>query len=228
MASLYDKNYYNNPYVHGKTKNKNPPVDEPDGMYRPPRPKTLDISKTPVGVIPTDEEIDAAFQKILGTRPKHQPKPTDRDMYIGLDLVNRHRYGDRDDILAGRGNARFVKTRRELEAEEDALVLACRELTNTVYNSCLTAPKQEKYVLCVTMRTCALEGLCTAISIKKKYYRKNLLQDLDIQMEELRELYRIASMQYTDWITTSIFEYVLGRINNVGKIIGWLLKATVV
>lgn len=69
-----------------------------------------------------------------------------------------------------------------------------------------------------------------AIMVEKKYYKKTTLQDLDIELDVLRHLIRLA--QDRDYYGQNIapplsfkkYEYWSGLLNEIGRIIGGYMK----
>ena len=106
-------------------------------------------------------------------------------------------------------------------------MIACRNLASEIYASCRTIPKIEKYVLGTELRKCSYEILSCAIRIKKKYYRKNLLEDIDVELEVLRELYYEAYRDCPEWVNSQWLDRIYKGINSVGALVGALLKSTV-
>lgn len=137
--------------------------------------------------------------------------------------MNRHRYGDDIDIL----RATFTKSVEEIEAEKFQLIILSRKLCQKIHWSLLSCPKIEKYVLGASVRKSALTILQTSIAIKKRYYRKNLLEYIDIELDTLREYYNLAHDTYPTWMTDQLLEEVFNSINAVGAIVGGLIKSVV-
>lgn len=151
----------------------------------------------------------------------HEPEPIERKE---IRLEDNHRYGTVDEVL----RAKFVKTPEEMEKERFQLLLASRSLHRSIMRCCESIPKVEKYVLGGAMRASSLNILKFAIHIKKKYYRRNLLENMDVELECLREYFYHAQADYPEWCTRNILEYVFADINKVGSLVGGLIKATVV
>lgn len=253
MGSFRDElervKFKRNPYADGtrtraKKINQNSP-QFPKRMFNPlaktgrPKPKRIDEAQLAReraideillgGKIPTEEEIDALLKgsAIPGSDksiPKKKPSIEDRDHLIGCDLVNRHRYGDDIDIL----RATFTKSKKEIEDEKFLLILASRRLLKRIFWSLTKVPKHEKYVLGSHIRECAFSILKDSVAIKKRFYRKNMLESIDIQLEILRELYRTAYEGYPEWVDDAHLNLVYEDINEVGRLVGGLLKTTVV
>lgn len=202
----------------------------PTRMYRPKYQKDKPIvPPSPDRIhpdIPTEEEIDElllpAAERIRRRKEKQEQK--DRSHLQGLELVYRHRYGDDIDIL----RATFTKTKEEIEQEKFILIQACRTLTRRVHWSLTKVPKHEKYVLGGDIRSIAYSVLRHSIAIKKRYYRKNLLEHIDVELDVLRELYLVAYTYYPTWVDDAHFHLVIEDINEVGRLVGGLLKTTVV
>ena len=88
-------------------------------------------------------------------------------------------------------------------------------------------PKQEKYVLGAMIRESALNLMRMSIQVKRRYYRKNILELMDVECDILREFYFNASTEYPEWVTAKILDDQYVAINNVSSIVGGLLKTTV-
>jgi len=84
-------------------------------------------------------------------------------------------------------------------------------------------PKYEKHVLAAEIRSTLAQLIKLTVRTAKKYYKKTTLQDLDVEVEYLRNLVRkahrlghINDHRYKVWST---------HINEVGRMIGgWLAK----
>lgn len=69
--------------------------------------------------------------------------------------------------------------------------------------------------------------MSNAIAIKKRFYRKNMLEHIDVELEILRDIFHLAHEQYPKWVTSEVLNLVFEDINQVGAIVGGLLKTTV-
>ena len=216
------------PYLKKNTnKSTTPSPQEPKRMWKPKKAnKTIDDLFKP-GANPTDEELSYAlapkeirdrYDKIHGS--KSEPG---REHLVGLELINRHRYGDDVDIL----RATFTRTREEVEQEKSILVRVSRELLGQCLLSLQRIPKHEKYVLGAYIRDSCYNILKHAVAIKRRYYRKNMLEFVDIELDVLRENYLLAHTWYPEWIDDAAFYKAYEAINQVGAIVGGLLKTTV-
>lgn len=220
ISQYFDRRYYKNAYAGKKSKaNVNSP-QYPKRMHRPKKPSSNGL--------PTEEEIDALIfpphlrqPKTYETDARDDPK---REHFRGMELVNRHRYGDDVDIL----RATFTKTKEEIEHEKFLLILAARKLLNSIFLSLNRVPKHERYVLGGEIRSCCYTILRNSVALKKRFYRKNMLELIDVEIEVLRALYFQASHSYPEWVTPAHLEEVYSEINEVGRLVGGLLKSTVV
>lgn len=227
ISEVFDRRYTKeNPYRNTRVKT-NPNKDSPQYPKRMYRPKKVEKDTN----MPSEEELDLLLappemRKVLEEKIKSRPKDEDpkREHFKGIELVNRHRYGDDIDIL----RSTFTRTPEELEQEKFLLILAARRLCSTVFNSLGHIPRHEKYVMGGDLRQSCITVLTNSVAIKKRYYRKNLLEYIDIELEKMRELYRIAREQYPEWITEVKMITVFNAINEVGALVGGLLKTSVV
>lgn len=224
IGDYFDRRYKGNPYA-GKNKHKIKVSTKqyPKRMYRAPK-GNVTINKDEDNI--PDQLTEEDFDNLLlppHLKKKKEEESVDRSHLIGMELVNRHRYGDEYDIL----KAKFTKTKEEIEKEKFLLIIAARKLIQRLYWSMSTIPKHEKYILGGDIRNSMYAILRHSIGIKKRFYRKNMLEFIDVELDVLRELYRNANIGYPEWVDEKHLNLVLEDINAVGKIVGGLLKTTV-
>lgn len=83
-------------------------------------------------------------------------------------------------------------------------------------------PKSEKYRLCSEIKECISDALHDTIRMQKKYYKKNTLQDIDVEIEYLRVLVRAAySYRYISSGTLGVW---MQHVDEAGSILGGLIK----
>lgn len=86
-------------------------------------------------------------------------------------------------------------------------------------------PKSERYVLASDIRRTMYNSLELAVRLEKKYYKKTTLQDLDIEIDVLRNLLRLAKdpnlypkqkacLDFHSW------EVWIKKIDEIGRMIG--------
>lgn len=233
------KRYQNNPYVKRKKYVNNydrrmwrPGQKRPELDHRTSyeRDNEIDYTKIPILEIPTEEEIDLALMPPEARRAREEhirqqlEEQTDRSHFTGIDLNNRHRYGSAENIL----RTEFTKTKEELEKEKFLLIISVRKLGQKIFESLRCIPNHERFVLGSDLRHHLYELYKWAIAIKKRYYRKNLIEMMDIEIDILRELYRQAHEAYPDWINEARLNIMLEAIDGVGRILCGLLRAAVV
>lgn len=227
----FDRRYIKNKYAgtgHENVEDANLKSPQyPKRMYRPKKQQQQKGVKN-VDYLDTENITEESFDLLLMTPEQRKSylakKEQDNEYLKGMELESRHRYGDDIDIL----RATFTKSKEEVEHEKFQLILACRDLYETLFNSCKLAPKCEKYVLGSLIRESAQKILATSVRLKKRYYRKNMLEDIDIELEVQREWYLEAHKTYPEWIDSQQLSTVYQAINRVGAIVGGLLKTTVV
>ena len=201
-----------------------------DSLINPSKqqPTRMHVDKSVVDLEdPSHQLTEADFDALLVPPEMRAKYLADRaketDNLRGLRLVNKHRYGDDVDIL----RATFTKTKDEIEQEKFKLILACRALLRQIFWCLKKVPKHEKYVLGGDIRQSAYTILRHSVGIKKRYYRKNLLESIDIELELLREYLRLAHSQYPDWMDEQVYDACWTAVNEVGAIVGGLMKTTV-
>lgn len=224
IKTYFDRRTYESPYRR-KAFRKYSNNQYPERMYRPKkndRPRTAD-EILHSNYMPTEEEIDRMLMPKEQREALEKQGEPGKEHLVGLELVNRHRYGDDIDIL----RANFTRTKDEVEAEKFQLILSSRNLVKRILWSLQKVPKHERYVLGGYIRDSAYAILRHSVAIKKRFYRKNMLEFIDVELEVLRENYRIAHLNYPDWVDDKHLDLVYADINQVGAIVGGLLKTTV-
>ena len=94
-------------------------------------------------------------------------------------------------------------------------------------NQCLHQfPKYEKYVLAADIRRSMYTLLQLIIRANKKYYKKTTLQEIDIELETLRTLIRLASDNSLRYLPLKKYEHWSKQLNEIGKMLGGWIKAT--
>ena len=91
-------------------------------------------------------------------------------------------------------------------------------------------PKSEKFGLATDMKRSMDLILHKIIEAKKKYYKKTTLQELDVELDILRHLIRVA--QDKDYYGPNVapplsfkkYEYWSGLLAEIGRIIGGYMK----
>lgn len=224
IQQYFDRRTHDSPYRR-KAFRQYSDKQYPQRMHRP---KREDIPRTAEELlksnyIPTEEELDRMLLPPAQRAALNKQSDPGREHLIGLELSQRHRYGDDIDIL----RANFTRTKEEVEQEKFHLILSSRNLVQRVLWSLQKVPKHERYVLGGMIRESAYTILRHSIAIKKRFYRKNMLEYIDVELDILRENYRIAHQYYSDWVDDKHLDLVYKDINEVGAIVGGLLKTTV-
>lgn len=212
---------YNNQVAHDHN-SKSPQM--PRRMYRPPSQTQL---RGPNGV-PTEAELNEMLlppeerAKRAAERPKGEA--IGRDHFRGIELLNRHRFGDDIDIL----RATFTRTREEVEKEKFKLIVVSREVVMSVHKVALHAPKIEKYVLAARMREQAYDMLTLAIGIKRKFYRRSMAEAYLVDADIIRECVLLGQEMYPEWITDDVISWLFEILNKATAMMGSLLRSSVV
>ena len=95
-------------------------------------------------------------------------------------------------------------------------------LLDETYVTTRQYPKYEKFILAAETRKKAEELLLLIIRAEKKYYKKTTLQDADILLEYIRNLFRFAVQQH--YMNTKRYEIMARITTELGKMLGGWIK----
>lgn len=96
------------------------------------------------------------------------------------------------------------------------------KLLDETYVTTRKYPKAEKFVLASETRKAAMDFLRLIIRAEKKYYKKTTLQDADIELDEIRHLFRFAYKQR--YISPGRYEILSKLTTETGKLLGGWIK----
>jgi hypothetical protein len=96
------------------------------------------------------------------------------------------------------------------------------ELDAYSHDACVQFPKYEKHVLAAEIRVTLADIIKLIVRAGKKYYKKNTLQDLDIEVEYLRSL--IRKSYRLKYINTHRYRVWTSHVDEVGRMVGGWLK----
>lgn len=86
----------------------------------------------------------------------------------------------------------------------------------------LQFPRTERHSICQDIRMTTRNIQRLICRCKKKYYKKTTLEDIDIELDLLREL--IAESYESRYINVHKYEVLSRKVNEIGKIVGGWMK----
>lgn len=108
--------------------------------------------------------------------------------------------------------------------EELVIKRKLEEMIQYGYIAVSRFPKSERFTLVADIKSSMYAALRLTITANKRYHKKNTLQDLDIEVEMLRSLVRLARdleflpfKQYEHWQKLNV---------EIGKMIGGWIKSS--
>lgn len=112
----------------------------------------------------------------------------------------------------------------KLSKTEDLKVLQkfC-DMMEYAYIALRQYPKSEKFVLAADTKQCMYELMRLIIRANKKYYKKTTLQDIDIELEHLRYLVRMA--QRLEFLPFKKYEIWSRMLDEIGRMVGGWIKS---
>jgi hypothetical protein len=87
-------------------------------------------------------------------------------------------------------------------------------------------PKTERFVLAAEIRQRMYNIYSLIITANKKYFKKTTLQDIDVELEVLRGLLRLAANKNLRYLPMNRYENWSKLLNEIGKMLGGWIKAT--
>ena len=122
----------------------------------------------------------------------------------------------------------YTKTPNEITHDRFTLSQNARTLYNHVHTDVQRAPRDDKHILGRAMLECSLSILKHSVIVKRRISSFGpVLDQLDVELDVLRDYYEVARTTHPGWIDYHSFEDATAVINNVGSIVGGLLKAGV-
>lgn len=90
-------------------------------------------------------------------------------------------------------------------------------------------PKTERYILAGDIRKSMYAALEMAVRLEKKYHKKTTLQDLDIEIDVLRNLLRLAKdpnlyPKQKPCIDFHTWEVWIRKVDEIGRMIGGYME----
>jgi len=98
------------------------------------------------------------------------------------------------------------------------------ELHAYSHQAAMHFPKYERHVLCADIRHRCQTMLHLAVRAAKKYHKKTTLQDLDIEVEMMRSLVRLAHR--LRYINDHRYEVWSRHIDEVGRMVGGWIQSS--
>ncbi len=106
----------------------------------------------------------------------------------------------------------------------DPLILQTKleEMQVYTHKAIMQFPKREKFLLCAEIKESLAEAMHLVIRMKKRYFKKTTLQDIDVEIDYMRTLVREADA--LGFISHGRLKEWIGHIDEAGKILGGLFK----
>lgn len=91
------------------------------------------------------------------------------------------------------------------------------------YKALAQYPKGEKFALVVDIKRCMNLILERIIEANKKYYKKNTLQELDVEIEKLKAYIRLS--YNLGFLPQKKYELWSGQVVEIGRMLGGWIKS---
>ena len=94
-------------------------------------------------------------------------------------------------------------------------------------NQCLKHfPKHEKHVMAADIRRSMYRMLQLIIRANKKYQKRPVLEEIDVELDTLRTLIRLAADKDLKYLHLKKYEHWSKLLNEIGRMLGGWLKTT--
>lgn len=112
-----------------------------------------------------------------------------------------------------------------MSSQEDLKILQkTYDMVEYGYIALKQFPKSERYALAADIKKSMYELLRLIIRANKRYFKKTTLQDIDIELENLRYLVRMSNS--LGFLPFKRYENWSRKLNEIGKMLGGWIKAT--
>ncbi|WP_018086489.1 diversity-generating retroelement protein Avd [Desulfurispora thermophila] len=99
----------------------------------------------------------------------------------------------------------------------------CEDMIAYGYTALRQFPKSERYTLAADIKKSMYRLLSLIIAANKKYYKKTTFQEMDVELDYLRSLIRLA-MQL-GFLPFRKYENWAAMLNEIGKMLGGWMKS---
>jgi len=99
----------------------------------------------------------------------------------------------------------------------------CKDMMKYAYQAMRDIPKDYRYTLGADIRNSMTELLRLITRCGKKYYKRNTLEDMDIELDVLRAMIHVAVENRV--ITIKEFENWAKLLDEIGRMIGGWIKS---
>lgn len=108
--------------------------------------------------------------------------------------------------------------------KEDLKILQkCYDMIEYGYVALRQYPKSERFTLAADTKQSMYELLKLIIRANKRYYKKTTLQDIDVELENLRYLVRLGNG--LGFLQFKKYEHWSRKLNELGKMLGGWFKS---
>lgn len=84
-------------------------------------------------------------------------------------------------------------------------------------------PRYERFTLAADIKRCMDQAMERTIEANKKYYKKNTLQELDVEIDKLRKYIRLSyRLKYIDF---KKYNHWKGLVNEIGNMLGGWIRS---
>ena len=93
-------------------------------------------------------------------------------------------------------------------------------------NVCLKQfPKTERYAMAADIRRSMYELLSLVVAANKRYFKKNTLQEIDVELDKLRTFIRLAANKNMQYLPVEKYGNWAAMLDEIGKMLGGWFKS---
>lgn len=107
-------------------------------------------------------------------------------------------------------------------AEDLAILQKIFDMMEYAYGALAQYPKSERFALVADIKRCMDTIMERCIEARKKYYKKNTLQEMDVELEKLRAYIRLSFR--LGFLPPKKYEVWSEKVVEIGKMLGGWLK----
>lgn len=107
--------------------------------------------------------------------------------------------------------------------EELKIRQKCEDMIEFAYVQLRQFPKSEKHTLAADIKRSMFRLLALIVAANKRYYKKTMMQEIDVELDVLRSYVRLAMR--LGFLATKKYEAWAAQLTEIGRMLGGWMKS---